>query len=172
MPIDSGVEIALIVAVSSVISPLVLSILNNRSRRAEKLEDYARQDAVAAKAEEAAKLLLERQKVTASEAATVARKLLDANDRVADAAKVAVETAQVTNTKLDLIHTLVNSNMTTAMKSEFDAVVRELAMMREVVILNKAAGREPSLDTLAAIKSTEGKITELRAVLSDRKTTH
>jgi hypothetical protein len=172
MPIDSGVEIALIVAVSSAISPLILSILSNRSRRAEKLEDYARQDAVAAKAEEAAKLLLERQKATASDAATVARKLLDANDRVADAAQVAVETAQVTNTKLDLIHTLVNSNMTAAMQSEFDAVVRELAMMREVITLNRAAGREPSLDTLAAIKSTEDKITELRAALADRKTPH
>jgi hypothetical protein len=74
----------------------------------------------------------------------------------------------MTSRKLDVIHTLVNSNMTTHMQSELDAIVRELAMMREVARLHEDAGREPTEETLAAIKVTEAKVAELRAVLGDR----
>ena len=137
------VWIALIVAVASTTSPLLLAYLSNRNARLIKQEDYARQDKVAAQAAEAAHLLLA------------------ANERVA-------VTTEVTNSKLDVIHTLVNSNMTTAMQAEFDATVRELAMMREVIALKQTAGHAPGIDTLAAVKSTEDKITELRTALKDR----
>jgi len=138
-----SVLIAFIVAVASMLSSLLLATLTNRQRRREKLEDYARQDAVADKAAEAAKLLLA------------------ANERVA-------ETAKITNGKLDVIHTLVNSNMTAAMQSELDATVREHAMMVEVVALKRNAGQEPNVTSLAAIEATERKIAELQAALRDR----
>jgi len=138
-----NVWIALIVAVTSMVSPLLLAALTNRHRHKEKLEDYARQDEVAAKAAEAARLLLA------------------ANERVA-------ETAKVTNGKLDVIHTLVNSNMTAAMQAELDATIREHAMMIEVVALKQSAGHEPSVTSLAAIEATERKIAELQAALRDR----
>jgi hypothetical protein len=44
----NAVLVALIVVFGTVAGPLFLSHLNNRQRRAEKIEDYARQDAVAA----------------------------------------------------------------------------------------------------------------------------
>lgn len=90
-------------------------------------------------------------------------------DALAAAARTAVQEAtEHTNGKLDVIHELVNSNMTAAMQSELDAVRRELAMMREVIALNQAAGREPDAETLAAVRATEAKITELAATLADR----
>jgi hypothetical protein len=137
------VWIALIVAVASTTSPLLLAYLTNRNNRQIKQEDYARQDAVALQAAKAASLLLA------------------ANERVA-------LSATMTNSKLDVIHTLVNSNMTAAMQAEFDATTRELAMMREVIALKQTAGHDPSVDTLAAIKMTEAKISELQAALKDR----
>jgi hypothetical protein len=97
-------------------------------------------------------------------------------DREADWARqdrLAARTAATlteTNSKLDTIHVLVNSNMTAAMQSELDAIQRELAMMREVTALNLAAGREPTPESLGAIQATEAKIAELTAELTARRT--
>jgi hypothetical protein len=76
--------------------------------------------------------------------------------------------AKITNGKLDVIHELVNSNMSAAMQSELDALEVTLAALTEVVDLKRAAGREPGPEALAAIRSTEGKIRESRAALNDR----
>ncbi len=139
--------LALIVAVPAIvtgaIAPLATVLITNRSRRKDKEQDWARQDAVAAQAAEAAKLLLA------------------ANERVA-------ETTATTNAKLDVIHVLVNSSMTAAMQAELDATVRELAMMGEVIELKRANGHEPSIAALAAVKTTELRIGELKATLADR----
>jgi replicative DNA helicase len=144
----------LIALVVAVIGPIILSWLNGRQRKAEKILDWARQDDVAAEAKR-------QQGEVAAQAAEAARLLLAENKKVA-------HTAAETNEKLDVIHTLVNSNMTAAMQSEYDATVRELAMMREVVALKKAAGEQPSPEAVAAIDATEQKIAQLAAELSDR----
>ena len=157
----SAIFLGLIVAASSTISPLILSYLTARGRHNERLEDFARQDAVAAQAAEAARLLSNRQDAAASKAADAAKLL------VVNTAKVA-ETAKITNIKLDVIHTLVNSNMTAAMQAELDATTRELAMMGEVIELKRVAGREPNVQALAAIEATKSRISELTAALADR----
>ncbi len=134
---------ALIAATGTILSPLLLAYMTNRQRRVEKREDYKRQDLVAAQAAEAAALLLA------------------ANERVA-------ESTAVTNEKLDVIHTLVNSHMTAAMQSEFDATVRELAVMRELAAVHEAAGRQPGEHTVSAIEVTQSKVDELRTNLVER----
>jgi len=73
------------------------------------------------------------------------------------------------NGKLDLIHTLVNSNMTAAMQAEYDATVRLLAMMKELVAVKEAVGHKPSAVATKAIADTEDRVQELRAALNDRK---
>jgi hypothetical protein len=150
----SQLWIAVVVALSSTLSPLLLAWLVNRNSQSIKAQDWARQDVVAAKAAHAAELLLNRQNAVAKQADLVATTLQASN--------------VVTNTKLDVIHTLVNSNMTAAMQAELTATERELAMMKEVGQLNQAAGREPSVESLAAIKSTQDRIGELQAALEDR----
>jgi len=160
---------SIIVAVVSLVGVLAVGILapawllsrTERIHHEDREADWARQDQVAAKAEKAAADLAKSQKMIADKAAEAAELLLANNERVA-------RTQQETNGKLDVIHTLVNSNMTAAMQSEFDAVARELAMMREVAALKQAAGQEPSPETLAAISATEAKLHELDAALADR----
>ncbi len=147
--VTEGIWLALIVAmttaVTTTITPVSMALITARTARRDKLEDYARQDAVAAKAAEAAKLLI--------------------------AANVRVEaSARGTSDKLDAIHSLVNSNMTAAMQAELDATVRELAMMREVIELKRTAGKEPSPESLAAKEMTKTRIAELTAALNDRRT--
>lgn len=139
----SAAWVAAIVAIGTVFSPLLLSWLTGRQRRAEKKQDWKRQDEVAEQAAKAAALLLAQNKVVAAAAGII-------------------------NEKLDTIHTLVNSQMTAALQSESDAITRELAMMKEVIALKRASGQEPSQGALEAIVATEAKIAELRAVLADR----
>jgi uncharacterized membrane protein len=133
---------------ASVTAPLILMNRTAAMHREDRLADWARQDAVAAEAKAAA--------------AKVAAQLQVVDQRVA-------EKADATNDKLDVIHTLVNSNMTAAMQAELDAIRREIVMMREVVALNLAAGRQPTVEALAAIEATQVKITTLEAQLADRE---
>lgn len=162
--------------VVSVVSPLILGWATNRARHSEEMDRAAtrrdeleraeaRQDKVAARAEEAARRLLTRTDQVAAQAAQAADKIVAANMTTTDAV---IETTSVTNAKLDQIHTLVNSNMTAAMQSELDATKRELAMMNEVIDLKKAAGRPPTQDVLSTLEITKAKISELEAQLADR----
>ncbi len=70
--------------------------------------------------------------------------------------------------QLERIHTLVNSNLTASMRAELDATIREVAMMREVIALNEAAGREPSAEAIQAVEATDIRIAELRASIDDK----
>ena len=127
-----------LVALIAACSPLLLAHLTNRQRRSDKREDWARSDAVAEKAAEAARLLLA------------------ANERVA-------ETTAVTNEKLDVIHGLVNSQMTAAIQAELGATERELVLLRRL-----AAIAAPDDEVQAAEATATAKIAELRATLADR----
>jgi hypothetical protein len=155
----------IIVAIGVIVGPLLLAYLTGRQRSRDKAEDWARQDAVAAQAAEAARLLEERQDAVARKAAEAARLLLAANERVA---KQSREAADVVNGKLAQIHELVNSNLTTQMEEAHGALTQQLVLMREVVALNRAAGREPSTGAVDAIAVIEAKVGELRAKLADR----
>ena len=130
-------------AMVSVIAPAVLSYMTGKQRMAEKKEDYRRQDEVAAQAREAARLLL------------------DANERVA-------ETTLETNKKLEIIHTLVNSNMTSAIQEQLDARRLNLVMMEELIDIKQREGHDPSPDAIGAVLSARQRIEELTANLADR----
>jgi hypothetical protein len=98
----------------------------------------------------------ERQRVQQREPNTVAE--------VAQAkvyAEQAAATAAETNTKLDSIHVLVNSNLTASKQSELDATRRELLLLKAVPL--------PDEEALAATKLAEARIAELEAQLADRK---
>lgn len=145
-----GVYLALIAAFAASIPPLIMALVQNRSKRLDKAQDYAREDAVAAKVDAAA--------VKAAEAA---RLLLASNERVA-------ATSVVTNAKLDVIHVLVNSSMTAAMQAELDARQIGLTQMMEIIELKKAAGLQPTSEVIAAGVALRAKIAELEAKLADR----
>ena len=159
----SVVVVVLVAIFSSITAPLIISAQAEKRHREDRQADWDRQDKVAAAAKQTADDLAVSQKRIADQAAEAASLLLAANERVA-------HTAQVTNGKLDIIHQLVNSNMTAAMQAELDATVRELAMMREVIELKRAAGKEPTVEALAAETATMAKIGELTSTLQDRIT--
>lgn len=128
--------VALIVASSTTISPLLLAALTGRQRRRDREVDYARQDAVAKKAAEAVQAML--------------------------------NAATDTNEKLDVIHVLVNSTLTAAMRSELEAISQVLTTLQENIALSRAAGKEPDEQRMIQVKTVSDRIVELRAVLTDR----
>lgn len=140
---------------TGVVGPMLTAFFLNRNRRAEKVEDWKRQDEVAAQ-------LLERQDAIAAQTAEAARLLVASDKRVAD-------TARETQAQLKVIHTLVNSNLTASMQAALDAQVSLLAALLEIVDLKGKSGFAPTTDALATVESTKAKIAELQAVLLDRR---
>jgi hypothetical protein len=104
-------------------------------------------------------LLVARQTNRAARAAQIAD--WKREDEVAARLKASV---QETNGKLDVIHTLVNSNMTAAME---DALGSKVALL---VALRRMAGDVPTNSEQTLIDTTESEIAERRAELHDRRT--
>lgn len=121
-----NVLIAVIGIAGIIGSPALLAYLTGRQRRADKLEDWKRQDAVAAKVDEAA--------VKAAEAASL---LLIANERVA-------KTAKQTDAKIDDVHKIVNQQRTDAQKYQADLIA---ALVAAGVAIPPDASLEPSKET-------------------------
>ncbi len=75
------------------------------------------------------------------------------------------------NNKLDQIHELVNSNMTTALLSEHNALNGQLVLMYEVIALRRQSRQEPSAETLSTIEDIKTKLAILTDTLSTRQST-
>lgn len=161
---SDAIVLALIVAVPAMFSPLLMAWITNRNRRAEKREDYARQDAVAEKAAEVAETLLMRQAEVAAATAEQAR-LLKENNRVVS------EQAAATLSQFQVLTGMMDGNFTKLMESELDAIAHGLVLSRQVIALTFAAGHEPAPESLAEIKATEAKIDELRKTIAERRRT-
>lgn len=182
----SAIVISLGAALLSMLSPLLLAYLSGRQRTQERQQEWARQDIVAerlekqqnqiaAQAREAAELLrVEQGKTThradlaaaraqevALQTQTAAQLLLQNNEKVAASTRAA-------NTKLDVIHTLVNSNMTAALQDSLDSSRANLATLRELIALRVAQGDEPNEDTRAQLVTLENKVGRLASNLDDR----
>lgn len=163
----------------TILAPIVLMWLTSRERRREKLEDYERQDQVAAKAEKvaidaakASKLLADNQREIAVHAAEAAKLLLENQQstlaRTDEVARVAAATATDHQSQLKQIHILVNSDMTAARQGELDQTRITLVMLKKIVAMNVRDNRPPNAEDLTAILTTEARINELQAILADR----
>ena len=144
----------LVAIIVSFVSPVVLALVNAwlhrkdkeqeaEQRRAEKQQDWDRQDAVAEQAEKAAALLL------------------DENRKVAIAA--ARQGAQ-----LKQIHTLVNSNLDASKRAELVALEGQATVLKRLMDVNAAAGKAPTDDDLAELDAVKLAAEKLRSELAER----
>ena len=163
--IISLIAVACVAIFSSITAPLILARRTERMHREDQLADYKRQDEVAKEAKETAIAMAEQQDVIIRQQheATEAARVRDGH-----AEKIAAAVAKSNGDKLDVIHQLVNSQLSATIKSELDAHVTSLALMREVIDMKRVAGSEPTEEALIAIESTKAKIAELRTTLADR----
>lgn len=80
-----------------------------------------------------------------------------------------VDSSETTNTKLEVIHTLVNSDRTKSINGELAATVRDLASLSELIALRITMGQQPSPEALAEVEAAEERVVELEAELEDRR---
>jgi hypothetical protein len=189
-----GGAIAILVAIfASITAPIILLRQTDQRRREDREADWARQDKVAEKAEQAAKDLAASQKEIANKAAEAASLLVAAQERTIqradEVARLAAEQAVIQGDKLDLIdaqakriHTLVNSDMTAARQSELDqtrTMIAQTQTMIEVLVrviaLAQSRGQVPDPKDVSALtaarealKEAQSRGTELEQILADR----
>ena len=166
---DSTTQVALYGLMSGLAvvgGPIFLSWLQGRQRKAEKEQDYARQDklaaevkssadAVAIKVEDAAKLLI----VSQNQASKAAEEVKNTLER----------STTSTNVKLDVIHRLSNSALTSAFKNELAGLSREVIILYEMADLKKAQGIQANGRTEDAIAVANIRIEELKVVIKTRE---
>lgn len=155
MNFDGGEWAVVFVAlITSVIAPMVLGRVNSASQLRMNAQNWRRQDAVAAKAAEAARLLLAAQQETIK--------------RTDEVAKVAASADKDITKQLSIIHHLVNSELTAARQTELDQTRQLVAALRRIVSFNEHAGVD-STEEQNEIDAYEGHIRELLALLAERK---
>lgn len=149
----------------TVLAPLFMALMTTIQMRRGKREDVAAakaaQDANWAREDQLEERSIARQKVISDQAAEAARLLLESNRQVA-------MRADELNTKIGVVHALVNSAMTSQIQTEYDGVTRELILLNLLVDGDAKAGREPSQEFVAALGAAKAKIAELRVLLDER----
>jgi hypothetical protein len=143
-PVLAALVVAAVIVCAAAVALVLLVRATNRERREDRALDLKRQDAVAEQARETAALLLESNKRFAA-------------------------VTRTTNSKLDSIHTLVNSNLTAAMLAELGATEAGLDLMRELTADRSARGIEPSPEATARINATEKRVDDLREQVEARQ---
>jgi len=88
--------------------------------------------------------------------------------RLEDQVREATRIAALSDSKLDQIHTLVNSNMTEARQGELDASRRELAQLKINVRLLERLGNDVPPDAIKIIEFTKQTIRKLEHELDER----
>lgn len=136
-----------------VLPPPILNRMTARVHARERLADLERQDRVAHRTAETAELLSQAQQLT-----------IQKTDEVA--VRVESTTTEV-RAQLTQIHTLVNSNLTTALQGELDQTRRSLVLLYRLAVLTPG---EATVEELAVIEQTRAHIAELEANLVDRAT--
>jgi hypothetical protein len=150
-------ETLLVAVVVSVISPMVLALLTNRQRRAEKREDWARQDLVAKHVEDVAKQAAE----AASKVDTVRTDLGAQHVEVSARFDHIDQDNEQIHQANEEIHKLVNSKLTIALEGQLDSLLAQAILMRaeQNITLPGAS---------AALRAVEGRIESLQSTLMDR----
>ncbi len=144
------IVLSVIAVFSSITAPLLITYATTRLRRQERLEDYARQDAIAQRVAEVAR-------TAADNSAATERKL---NQISQQALQIREQANQ--------IHILVNSDMTAARQAELDQTRAILAVLRRVTNLTVQQGAAPDPEDVQAIARAEHRVQELEQILADR----
>jgi len=151
------VQLAVVAGVTGLLMSIAQWWLASKSKK----EDYARQDAVAARVEsarkqveDAAKLLVNAQDET--------------NRRTDEVAKLAVESDARIQEQLQKIHTLVNSDMTAARTNERNQTEMLVISLKRFKTLSEKLGLPVTTEEDETIMRNEKRIVELDSILADR----
>jgi hypothetical protein len=174
---NSTIYVSIIPSLLIAMSGLAVLYFGGKQRQMERREDWARQDSVAQKAEDAAAALVASQSLLAQQANDAAELLLVENKKVAEAVLVQTENSQAQvdatvrlEAKADQIHGLVNSNLTATMERELVALKAQCATLTEFIDFKKQElQKETSPETLVSLNILKDRIGSLERELTERE---
>lgn len=157
---------------TSAVSPVVMSNLNNRAaeRRAAQAadiaqaaqkRDWARQDEVAAH-------VLEASKATAATAKTLVASNAEVAVEVSEVKTAAAAAQETTEAKLDVIHALVNSNLTASMKSQLAALRASAVALTTLANYQESSGKSVFSETRQQAEDIDKTANLLEDEIQDR----
>lgn len=167
---DNSVWLAIIAAVIGIMSPVLVSILASMSRSREKQEDWARQDLVAQRVEDAARLQTKRQDEVRKQVEDVATQAREAAKLLRISTAAAERNTQDIKIDVKAVHTLVNSDKTERMKRELIALEGQLRALRmlEHLGMKLTPPVEQSVDDRVVVETLTKEIKQLEVSLKDR----
>jgi len=163
----------IIVALIALITPSVLAVVNGRTARKSKFEDWARQDEVAVQAQRNHEAAIRRTDEVAAQAAVAAELLVQQGMALArstaEVARVAASNEATTQRQLKEIHTFLNSDATAAFELALVHAKSTLVLLNRVIDRYELDGRVINNVDLEAIHATEKRISDLEYTLKERK---
>lgn len=147
--------IGAIVSLGMIVGPIITILINNRFKRQEKVEAYAREDLVAKRVEDAA-----------AQALKSANEMIEAtktNTQIATAER------QHMDGKLDHISTFVNSSHTALLAIILDGARAQLASMLGEFDARSKKGTKPSPMVVRAIEALKASITSQEKAIAERE---
>jgi hypothetical protein len=150
---SDAVTVAVIVAVPTTLAPIMLRWADSRARRAEKEQDWNRQDEVAANVAAAAEHAAEVAEQASRAADLLAAAQEETIKQADEVARLQAISSAGLGVKLDEIHAFVNSDMTAQKKAN-------LILMLEIASLHKEAGHKTSKGAMEAIREIKEEIAE------------
>ncbi len=148
------IVVAAVAVFSSITAPLILSHRTERMHREDLLEEYRRQDEVAAQAKAAAATMLAQQTLAAEAARIRDERSHDLLSRI--------------DVQADRIHTLVNSDMTAARQDQLDQTEATIVVLERVLRVAGEKGIEPDPADVAALDAAKVQRDTLEQILADR----
>lgn len=144
---ESTVQIAFIVAISSILTLIIGNYMTSRNLRLIKREDYARQDKVAADAKAATDELRARQEAVAARLAESTRELKTANDqREANAALVL---GKLEDIKFQTDGTL------SKMQARLDELLEKNEDLQKLLFTARTSPHQPAVPAAAPVSGAE-----------------
>jgi len=98
----------------------------------------------------------------------VAMEVLSSNKEVTEVTKAAAQTGEKTLRTVQVVHTLVNSDLTDVLGALLSATTSQLMLMKEVNAIKKTSGMPEDSSADEFIQQLEHKVGELKKLLGDR----
>ncbi len=152
------------------VTPIILARMATRDRHLIRREDRAERELVAKRAADATAAAARAAGVAQQSQEETARLLMASNAKMALGAEAASALGEKTLRTVQVVHTLVNSDLTKALRGQLEATEAQLMLMRQIV--DDRASSSPDEDrtrlAMSIIHKLEIRIAELKQTLSTR----
>ncbi len=154
--------------IMATLTPIILARMASRERHLIRSEDRAERELVARRVAEATAASARAAGIAQQSQEDTARRLMASNAKLASDTETAALIGEKTLRTVQVVHTLVNSDLTKALRGQLEATEAQLALMRQIVEGRESPDEERTKLAMSIIHKLEIRITELKHTLTTR----